>query len=200
MEPQSPKKSELRAFGRRLRPGGGFSTLRPVTTRGTLLIIGLIIWLAALGFWLRGNKDGRFRKEGLLFFFLGLPFLVAGGFYTASSYPQEVVAPTPTPPPPSTPIKQIAVVTPTPAPTPPLPRAEPMPTPADPKKAYEQAVDSAQRLAVDRYPELGFAGTGFNAEFVAAYHRKKAEQPDFFQDPNWPITLADEVGQRLGPR
>ncbi len=146
-----------------------------VTTRGTLLGIGAVLWLAALGCWIRARGDGRLSREGLLFLLLGAPFLFAGWFYTASSYPQDLATPAPAP-------AAVVVVT-TPSPTP------------SPPKSYAEAVDAAQVAAVARYPDLGRAGTPFNARFVAAYRRLRFENPDYFSDPQWPLRLADDIAR-----
>jgi len=154
---------------------GAISENEDVTTRGTLLGIGAVLWLAALACWLRARGDGRLSREGVLFLLLGAPFLVAGWFHTASSYPQELATPAPAP--------AAAVIVTTPRPT---------PTPAAPQ-TFAEAVNVAQAAAVARYPELGKAGTPFNTRFVAAYRRLRLENPDYFSDANWPLRLADEI-------
>jgi hypothetical protein len=157
-----------------------------VTPRTVLLSIGVILWIGAMGCWLRarGRGLGRRAGEAALFIALGLPFLVAGAFYSASSYP-GVALPLSTPP-------LIAVAaTPEPAPTPaPLARATPPPP-------HAAAVLAAQRAAVARYPSLGIAETPFNRAFLAAYRRIQRTEPDYFDDPQWPLRLADEVASEL---
>ena len=155
-----------------------------MTIRSTLLGVGAIFWLAALGCWIRARGSWRLSREGWLFLVLGVPFLVAGWFYTASSYPQERPAPTPPPAP--------VVVVSTPLPTPPLP-ATPVPKAAP--RTYAEAVNAAQYAAVARYPDLGKSGTSFNARFVAAYRLLRVEDPNYFTDPDWPLHLADEIAR-----
>jgi hypothetical protein len=155
-----------------------------VTIRSTLLGVGAIFWLAALGCWIRSRGSWRLSREGWLFLVLGVPFLVAGWFYTASSYPQDQPVPA------SSPAPIVTVSTPVPTPptaATPLPKAEP--------HTYAEAVNAAQHLAVARYPDLGKAGTAFNTRFVAAYHRLRFEDPNFFSDPDWPLHLADAIAR-----
>ena len=59
------------------------------------------------------------------------------------------------------------------------------------------SVDEAKKLAVARYPDLGVAGSVFNAEFLKRYKTYQSEKPDFLKAPMWPLTLADEVGTAL---
>nr|ACO70913.1 hypothetical protein [uncultured Verrucomicrobiota bacterium] len=155
-----------------------------MTIRSTLLGVGAIFWLAALACWIRARGNGRVSREGWLFLALGVPFLVAGLFFTSSSYPTENLGPIPTPFP--------AVVAGTPPPAPPVlatPVAKAQP------QTYAEAVNAAQYAAVARYPDLGRAGTLFNARFVAAYQQLRVEDPNYFSDPEWPLRLADEIAR-----
>ena len=52
---------------------------------------------------------------------------------------------------------------------------------------------SAQMEAVKKYPPLGVAGSAFNREFLARTQRARAETPGLFDDPAWPLALADEL-------
>lgn len=115
-------------------------------------------------------------KQVLLFLSLGVPFFVAGLFYTASSYPGEEL-----------PLTIAPEVTLAPVPTPAPVR------PATPAPDYAAAVLAAQRAAVARYPALGVAETPFNRAFLTAYRRIQRTEPDYFSDPQWPLRLADEV-------
>ena len=51
----------------------------------------------------------------------------------------------------------------------------------------------AQREAVRRYPSLSVAGSDLNLKFAARYRLYKQEHPEFFRDPSWPLTLAEEL-------
>lgn len=159
-----------------------------MSIRGTLLIIGALLWLSAIGCWLRGRGSWRLPREGVLFLLLGVPFLVAGWFYTASSYPSEVV-PAPPKPPMAT---EVVAVAPSPAPASTPPPEQPV------RNTYAEAVIAAQRAAVARYPELGRAGTEFNQHFLAAYRRLQRDDPNFFSDPEWPLHLADRIARGQG--
>jgi hypothetical protein len=145
-----------------------------VSARSILLTIWVGFWVAALIRWRRRDEPGggRSRQLAWLFLALGAPFLLVGIFYTSSSYPDELGGLIPTPAP------EIDVYS-TPEPEP-APIEEPAP-PAN-SRAFAAAVEAAQRAAVARYPELGVVGSGFNAEFVQLYRRRKAKNPAFFQD------------------
>ena len=58
----------------------------------------------------------------------------------------------------------------------------------------------AQKLAGERYPELLVKGSPFNTEFLKRHEAYKATQPRFFDDPRWPLILADECAEALRPR
>ena len=54
--------------------------------------------------------------------------------------------------------------------------------------------------AVRLYPDLGVADTPLNREFVLRYRSYQRLQPDFFQDPAWPVILVKECAAALGAR
>ena len=54
--------------------------------------------------------------------------------------------------------------------------------------------------AVRLYPDLGVANTPLNREFVTRYRSYQRLQPDFFQDPAWPVILVKECAVALGER
>jgi hypothetical protein len=58
---------------------------------------------------------------------------------------------------------------------------------------------AAQADAVRKYPPLGIAGSVFNREFLARVQRARVEQPELFQSPDWPTTMADTVARALPP-
>lgn len=164
---------------------GAVSESGAVSVRTTLLGVGGLIWLGALVCILRTRRTGGDElrtalKQALLFALLGMPFVVAGAFYTSSSYPGYVL-------PPATPVP--AALTAAPAATP-APRTTPPPD-------YAAANLAAQRAAMARYPALGVAASPFNRTFLAAVQRLKRTDPDYFADPQWPLRLADEVAGEL---
>ncbi len=63
-----------------------------------------------------------------------------------------------------------------------------------------KSADEAQREAVRRYPELGVPGTPFNREFVARYHRYQQTDPTMFNNPEWPLRIADETSRSVNGR
>ena len=54
-----------------------------------------------------------------------------------------------------------------------------------------------QAEAVRKHPSLGVAGSAFNREFLACVQRCRSEKPEVFQNPAWPVILADEVARAL---
>jgi mono/diheme cytochrome c family protein len=54
-----------------------------------------------------------------------------------------------------------------------------------------------QRKAVEMYPQLGVAGSAFNTRFVALYRERLKTAPAFFQNPQWPLLLAQECAGQL---
>ena len=156
-----------------------------MTIRGTLLGIGAIFWLSAIACWIRAPRERRLSREAVLFLLLGMPFLASGLFFTGSNYPQETPAAAPLTPP--------AVSIAQPPAGAPAPSPEPLPPPD--LKSFEETVNAAQYAAVARYPELGKAGSSFNSRFVAVYRRRRAENPEYFDNPQWPLQLADEIAR-----
>jgi hypothetical protein len=59
-------------------------------------------------------------------------------------------------------------------------------------------VRQAQVAAVERYPDLGKAGTPFNQRFLAKYAAYKAQNSAVLSSPEWPWHLANEVAGELG--
>ncbi|HWL51716.1 MAG TPA: hypothetical protein VNQ90_04735 [Chthoniobacteraceae bacterium] len=51
----------------------------------------------------------------------------------------------------------------------------------------------AQQHAVALLPAIGEAGTPENKEFVDRAVRYRQEKPDFFNEPDWPVRLAEEI-------
>lgn len=163
----------------------GISESGGVTIRSALLGFGVILWVGAVVCWVRAKGSWRLSREGWLFLLLGLPFFVAGFFFTSSSYPQEKAAlATPA----ATPAPAVVIATPPPAAT---------PIPVSPSSTYADAVKRAQFAAVGRYPALGRAGTEFNLRFVTAYRQLREHDPNYFADPEWPLHLADEIARDL---
>lgn len=87
--------------------------------------------------------------------------------------------------------------------TPKTPSPAPLNTPAvaAPKQAPRFAtVADAQREALRRYPDLGVADSRFNRAFLARHKQYQQERPDYFRDPSWPFTLAEETAKELKPK
>lgn len=70
----------------------------------------------------------------------------------------------------------------------------PHPEPTPPEEVFA-TVAEAQREAVRRYPELGVAGSEFNAAFIARYQLYQRTRPEYFRDASWPVRLARELSR-----
>jgi len=69
------------------------------------------------------------------------------------------------------------------------------PIPAATAGSTPTSTAEAQRLALQRYPDLGRAGSAFNAEFLRRHNQLKTTNPSYLKDPAWPLKLADEVAR-----
>ena len=54
------------------------------------------------------------------------------------------------------------------------------------------------RKAVELYPQLGVSNSAFSAEFARIRQQKRSSDPTFFKNPQWPVLLAKECGNKLG--
>jgi hypothetical protein len=70
--------------------------------------------------------------------------------------------------------------------------------PIVPAKITTEAEGRIEALRL--YPELGVANSPLNREFVARYRSYQRLQPDFFQEPAWPVILVRESAAALGDR
>ena len=90
------------------------------------------------------------------------------------------------------------------SPTPPQNAVPSLPAATTPPPASQVArfasVEQAQQEALRRYPDLGVAGSKFNAEFVVRHQRYKRENSAFLQDGSWPVRLAEETAIAIGPQ
>ena len=92
-----------------------------------------------------------------------------------------------------------AKVTKAPVPAAPASRTTPEPAPAAASAATVQVTKKAQSEAVRRYPALGIEGTRENTMFVSTFRSIKDSGDDaFFQNPEWPLELAELLAERQG--
>jgi ribosomal protein L15 len=68
------------------------------------------------------------------------------------------------------------------------------------KTDFDRKYEAAQERAVREFPELGVAGSLFNAEFLARVKALKAEDIRYFSNPEWPYDLAKRVQEVLNSR
>lgn len=69
-----------------------------------------------------------------------------------------------------------------------------------PKSSFDAQYEAAQARAVREFPELGVAGSLFNAEFLARVKALKSEDIRYFNNPEWPYDLAKRVNESLKVR
>jgi hypothetical protein len=77
--------------------------------------------------------------------------------------------------------------------SPPVVVATPVPS-ATPELKFA-SVAEAKAEAVRQYPELGIAGSEFNLAFLERYQIYRMQKPEYFQDPAWPLRLAEEISK-----
>ena len=56
----------------------------------------------------------------------------------------------------------------------------------------------AQEEAIRRYPAIGIKGSVENALFLERFHKMKEERPEFFDEEEWPLFLAEGVAKEQG--
>ncbi|HEV7403224.1 MAG TPA: hypothetical protein VGO11_09870 [Chthoniobacteraceae bacterium] len=61
----------------------------------------------------------------------------------------------------------------------------------------EQEV-AAHKEAMRRYPDLGRVGSFKNQTFISAYKEQQHVAKEFFDDPGWPLTLAEILAEKEG--
>jgi hypothetical protein len=72
-------------------------------------------------------------------------------------------------------------------------------TPAQPTASKTSNVTlRSQQEAMRRYPALAAADSPENQIYVETYRELKGTRPDFFEDPEWPIQLADLIARNEG--
>jgi hypothetical protein len=64
-----------------------------------------------------------------------------------------------------------------------------------PVSRQDPAIYASKQNAIRLYPDLGVAGSDFNVRFLALHKKYMTERPDYFRDPEWPLTLAREVAE-----
>jgi len=67
-----------------------------------------------------------------------------------------------------------------------------------PEEERQQREEEFKKKAVSVYPELGVAGTAVNREYVRRYKLYRSVNPAFFEEPDWPVRLAEMLAQDLG--
>jgi hypothetical protein len=55
-----------------------------------------------------------------------------------------------------------------------------------------------KKEALRLYPDLGVANSPLNREFLVRYRSYQRLEPEFFQDPAWPVTLVKESAAIIG--
>ena len=61
-----------------------------------------------------------------------------------------------------------------------------------------EATARAQEEAIRRYPAIGIKGSVENALFLERFHKMKEERPEFFDEEEWPLFLAEGVAKEQG--
>ena len=77
------------------------------------------------------------------------------------------------------------------------PPRSPQPHVSD-REASGEATARAQEEAIRRYPAIGVKGSVENALFLERFHKMKEERPEFFDEEEWPLFLAEGVAKEQG--
>jgi hypothetical protein len=109
----------------------------------------------------------------------------------ATPIPIPAVTAPPTPQPVSTPLRTMVAPS-TPSPTPPPKSESPRTSTAARPLPTGDAAEAAKLRAVARYPQLGIAGSPLNTAFLARVRQYQIENPQVFDDPEWPTRIARE--------
>ena len=171
---------------------GGMGCLLTILTGGLFIPF----WLLASIFdgfsRMRCQVCGSIRGLGCMFVIVAVVVLAAvTKIFFSTSTPT-----TPTPP---------ALVSPKPLITP--PPASPVPTDTIPVRTTfpkpmttpppASTAGNPQARAVARFPELAVAGSQFNLAFLTRVKLYRQEKPEFFENTEWPIIVAEEVARDL---
>jgi hypothetical protein len=60
------------------------------------------------------------------------------------------------------------------------------------------AASTAEERAVAKYPDLGVRNSALNREFIRRYQLYQQSNRAYFQDPEWPLHLAEESQMAIG--
>ena len=61
----------------------------------------------------------------------------------------------------------------------------------------ERSIQEWQAEAIKTYPELAVVESPLNLKFVSLYNKMKSDQPEFLNNPKWPLLLANEANAIL---
>ena len=61
-----------------------------------------------------------------------------------------------------------------------------------------QTTARARAEAIRRYPAIGVEGSAENALFIESYRKMKGDRPEFFDEEEWPLFLAEGVASEQG--
>ena len=76
--------------------------------------------------------------------------------------------------------------------------AQAIPIAPDAPPAVIKTEAEGRSEALRLYPDLGIAGSPLNTEFLTRYRSYQRLDPDFFQNPAWPLILVKESAVALG--
>ena len=64
---------------------------------------------------------------------------------------------------------------------------------------FGQTVTEAQKMAIEKYPDLGRPGRPLHTKFLALHQDAGKNDPRLLADPNWPLILADRAWDLVYP-
>jgi hypothetical protein len=129
-------------------------------------------------------RSGEIDRSGPFYLAFLAAIAIGAGLFWASDRAHRVVRNAATPEPSSTPSRLHR------------PAEGATPLAIVPARITTQAEGTREALRL--YPALGVADSPLNREFITRYHSYQRLQPDFFDNPAWPVILAKESAAAIG--
>lgn len=61
----------------------------------------------------------------------------------------------------------------------------------------QETVEQWKAKTIEKYPDLAVTGSAFNKQFVADYRNRQKAEPKLFENPQWPMIIAEGVAKQL---
>ena len=156
--------------------------------------IGTGIFIVVHKYFKRGNTDTNLNQGGWLSFLLGLIICPMFAYYVMGASGQKGAIADLVNPKPKSPVAVATVPKPSPA-APSTTAVASSNTAIAPAKNIFAGTEAAQKEAFTVYPTLTQKGSPLQLKFAERVKYYLTNQPSYFDDKAWPLTLAHEVGK-----